>query len=603
MKEFAKMVRKGNLTDTKKIIPIFYACDNAFVKFTAVSIKSLILNSSKEFIYRIYILNTGIDEQLKSNVEELQTENVKIKFVDVREKIEKIDAALPLRDYYSKTTYFRLFIAEMYPEHDKALYIDSDTVVVGNVADLYSVDVEDNYVGACNEQVMVQTEVFGNYVEKVLGINRNNYFNAGILLINCKMWRQENVVKQFVDLLKIYNFVVTQDQDYLNVICHNKVKWLSQEWNVEVYGEIPVLKKDMKIIHYIMVEKPWHYVNCRLKEYFWRFTEKTVFYESINNDLSSYTDEQRQKDCDGAKKLELLAIKESNRLDRYFNIVSGYDVERLKVLDKIRRYEIEEKFDLDVENDPETVILKPDKVDYLSKKFSSKIMTKLANRAAVNFYEKQIKQGNFVIKEIKGIENFACVKSGAILTCNHFNAFDNYAIWRAIRDYVPKGKRLYKIIREGNFTSFKGLYGFFFRHCNTLPLSRNTETMKNLLKALKVLFERNEKVLIYPEQAMWWNYKKPRPLKSGAFKFAAKFNVPVIPCFITMEDTDKVGKDGFKIQAYTVWFLPAIYPQNELSVNENTEYLKAKNFEIWKDLYEKVYKIPLEYAGENECII
>ena len=64
------------------------------------------------------------------------------------------------REYYSKTTYVRLFIAEMFPEIDKAIYIDSDTVVLGDIAQLYAYDLGDAYVGACKEQVMIQEDVY-----------------------------------------------------------------------------------------------------------------------------------------------------------------------------------------------------------------------------------------------------------------------------------------------------------------------------------------------------------------------------------------------------------------------------------------------------------
>ena len=55
-------------------------------------------------------------------------------------------------------------------------------------------------------------------------------------------------------------------------------------------------------------------------------------------------------------------------------------------------------------------------------------------------------------------------------------------------------------------------------------------------------------MLVYPEQSMWWNYRKPKPLKKGAYTFAAKNHVPVLPCFITMEDSDILGDDGFYVQ-------------------------------------------------------
>ncbi|MBR2869917.1 MAG: 1-acyl-sn-glycerol-3-phosphate acyltransferase [Clostridia bacterium] len=269
---------------------------------------------------------------------------------------------------------------------------------------------------------------------------------------------------------------------------------------------------------------------------------------------------------------------------------------RLKVIERIKEYEKQGLWDKNVEDDPETYVLMPDKIDYLGEKFSTRFFNKIANRLAVKYYEKLIRNGDFIIKEINGIENYLSCKEGAIITCNHFSVMDNYAIYRAIRDYLPKGHFLYKVIREGNYTNFKGFFGFLFRHCNTLPLSSNIDTMKKFMRSVSTLLERGEKILIYPEQAMWWNYRKPRPMKNGAFKFAVKNNVPIIPSFITMEDTDKLDGEGFNIQEYTIWFLPPIYPKKELSEKENTEYLKEENYRVWKELYEKVYGIPLTYG-------
>ena len=110
---------------------------------------------------------------------------------------------------------------------------------------------------------------------------------------------------------------------------------------------------------------------------------------------------------------------------------------RQRVLDKIKEYEREGKFDVDVEDDPETIPLTPEKVDYLSEKFTTRLFTKIANKKEVMFYESDIKKGNMVIKAVHGIENFTAVKGGAVLTCNHFSVYDNYAVWRAIRDYLP----------------------------------------------------------------------------------------------------------------------------------------------------------------------
>ena len=281
------------------------------------------------------------------------------------------------------------------------------------------------------------------------------------------------------------------------------------------------------------------------------------------------------------------------------------DKGRLEVLARIEEYEKNGWFTKDVEEDPPTIPLTPDKVDYLNKKLSNKIATFFVNLGAKRFIKKLVKNGQMIIKGIEGIENYEAIKaSGTILTCNHFNAFDNFAIHYALFPYMyrPGGQVLYKVIREGNYTNFPGLYGFFFRHCNTLPLSANFSTMKNFMAVMKVLLERGEKVLVYAEQGMWWNYRKPRPLTAGAFKFAAESKVPVLPIFITMNDSDKIGGDGFPIQEYTLHFLPAIYPDENKTVKENMEYLKDKNYAMWKEVYEKVYGIPLTYTCDASNI-
>ncbi len=268
--------------------------------------------------------------------------------------------------------------------------------------------------------------------------------------------------------------------------------------------------------------------------------------------------------------------------------------ERLKVLKRIDENEKAGLFNDPVEDDPETLELLPDKVDYLNKKLSSKIATKIANIAGTNFFEKLIKNGQFIIKEIRGIENYLSVEGGALITCNHFNACDNYAVYRAIKPYMGK-RRLYKVIREGNFTNFPGPIGFFFRHCNTLPLSSNKDTMKKFMVAMNTLLAGGEKILIYPEQEMWWNYRKPRPMKAGAFRFAVTCNVPVIPVFITMEDSATMDPNGFPVQEYTIHFLKPIYPDKNLDKRENMDKMMAENYRVWVETYEQAYGKKLEY--------
>ena len=167
-------------------------------------------------------------------------------------------------------------------------------------------------------------------------------------------------------------------------------------------------------------------------------------------------------------------------------------------LKKIEEYERLGLFDKDINDDPPTRPLKVGEVDYTYEKFTSRIGAFLANKIGSAHFEKMIKKGDVVLKEIRGRENLEKIQNiGALVTCNHFSVFDNYAVYKALSPMLGK-RNLYKIIREGNFTSFPGLYGYLFRHCNTLPRSSSLSCMKELWTALHRLFERGETVLIYP---------------------------------------------------------------------------------------------------------
>lgn len=271
--------------------------------------------------------------------------------------------------------------------------------------------------------------------------------------------------------------------------------------------------------------------------------------------------------------------------------------DRIDILKKIAEYEKlgGDYFNKDVENDVPSTPLLPNKVDYLNKKLFNKIATWYSNKLAIKYFDGEINKGNLIIDKVVGFENYEKVKDqGVVLTCNHFSPYDNYIVFKTLQKSLGK-KHLYKVIREGNYTTYPGFFGFLFRHSNTLPLSSNKDTMKKFMIAFETLLKRNEKILIYPEQAMWWNYKKPRPFKIGSFKLAAMNNAPVLPCFITMEDSNKVAPDGSFYQKHTLHIMPAIYPDPNKNTRENAKDMMDKNYSLCKEKYEEVYKTKLVF--------
>lgn len=581
----------------RKIVPVFFALDERFLKYGIVSLYSMRENAKRDdVLYQIHFLHSDVLPESQAKVKTLERDGFEISFEDVSDYLKSIEHKFPLRDYYSKTTYYRLFIADMHPEFDKAIYIDSDTIIQGDVADLFDIDIADYILGACHEQAMVQVDEYGTYVEKCLGLDRNLYFNAGLLLINCVAFRERNVLDRFINILQVYDCVVTQDEDYLNLLCKDHTLFIDQRWNTEVFGTLSYPIEEAKVIHYIMFNKPWHYESCPFADIFYSYAKKTWVYESILEDLHSYTDEQRERDKKGYENLLNLAIKETNKDDTYLNVIRKRQAaDRIAILQKIRAYEKEGIFDKDVEDDPPAPVLMPDDIDYLNHTIRERIKTRMAFRMAHKLVDRLVKDKQLIIKDIKGLENFRNMQEGALVTCNHFNAFDSFAIQLAYEAADQPRRKFYRVIREGNYTNFPGFYGFLMRNCNTLPLSSNLETMKKFQEAAVKLLKDGHFVLVYPEQSMWWNYRKPKPLKRGAYVFACKANVPVLPCFITMKDSEYIDESGFPIQEYTIHIEKPIYPNAELGYRDRIEDLKQRNFEVWKEVYEREYQTELSY--------
>ena len=586
-----------------KTIPIFFAVDDGYVPYLAVTLQSMLKNASKSYNYEIRILYTNISEENKQKILKYENKKVTIEFVDLNLYLDELQDKFYTRDYYTNTTYYRLFIPNLYPQYEKVLYLDCDIVVLGDISKLYNVDLEDNLIGAAHCEVMGLFKEFSEYAEKVVGMKSyKDYINAGILLMNLSEMRKIDFQSKFIYLLENIKFSVAQDQDYINRMCKGRIKYIDSSWEVEPHPtDFPRKEKDLNIIHYLLIYKPWHFDNVLYQEYFWEYAKQTEFYEQILEQRSKYRDIDRARDIERYTALREFALFEANcvgddREARNKQTVKKSE-DRIKILEKIENLEKKGMFDVDAEDDPPTIILQKEDVDYLKEKRTSRIKSRIAYTVGEVFLNDLLKNNKLIIKEIKGMENMINLNSGAIITCNHFNPFDSLAIEKVFRlSKQNKVRKLYKVIREGNFTNFPGLYGFFFRNCDTLPLSSSKETMVEFMKAVNTILQRNDFILIYPEQSMWWNYKKPKPLKNGAFKFATRNKVPVLPIFITMEDSDIIGEDGFAIQEYIINIEKPIYPKDDLNDRENIEYMKNTNYEIWKNIYEDFYKIPLEYT-------
>ena len=183
---------------------------------------------------------------LNENIKDIVTD-----YFDLNRNYEKIKEKLYTRDYFSMTTYFRLFISNLYPQYNKAIYLDCDIVLLKDIAELYNIDIGDNLLGAVPDDIIQKNEVFQEYVEKVVGVaNYKTYFNAGMLVMNLDELRKFQFQEKFLYLLENIKFSVIQDQDYLNRICKGRVKLIDTGWNLMPTASDDMKEEDIKLIHY-----------------------------------------------------------------------------------------------------------------------------------------------------------------------------------------------------------------------------------------------------------------------------------------------------------------------------------------------------------------
>lgn len=275
--------------------------------------------------------------------------------------------------------------------------------------------------------------------------------------------------------------------------------------------------------------------------------------------------------------------------------------DRLKVIENIKKRieegnlngKVEEGDPIVTQEQREQVIFK---YDLLKKKFTHKLGRAKA-RFIVNRYMKQTEND----VEIVGLENIKDIRGGAVVTSNHFHYYDATITKRIANKTGRKNK--FKIIVEEENVFLPGFYGFLFNNYDMLPLSSSKEYMTTkLFPAIKKLLSEGNFILIYPEEQMWFNYRKPRPLKTGAYHIAVKNNVPIIPCFTEIRDKDEYDDNGFKKSKYILHVMKPLYPDETKLLKDRKQDLAKRDYELKVKAYEEAYGKKLDYKFESTDI-
>lgn len=285
----------------QELIPIFFTIDDGYAPYLHVALISLIKNASKDRRYKIIVVYQELNEENRNNLAKLVEDypNFEMEFKFMKQSLDMITDRIENRlrsDYFTMTIYFRIFIPDMYPEYDKAIYIDSDIIVPGDISELYDTDMHDNLIGVVTDGSVNDVPELQRYMTESLGLKLGDYFNSGMLLMNMKELRNVHLAEHFLYLLNKYHFdCVAPDQDYLNSMCYGKIEYLDSCWDATPNRNKPEIENP-KIIHYNLFDKPWCYDDIQYQDYFWEYAKQSVYYDKIKAYKAAYTDKQKEDD-------------------------------------------------------------------------------------------------------------------------------------------------------------------------------------------------------------------------------------------------------------------------------------------------------------------
>lgn len=304
----------------EKRIPICLMSDNNYAPPLGVTIYSAIKNADSNDLMDFYIFDNGISDENIQKIKNLETPNCSITFIDTKEYAEKINDLKQNAHHITKTSYLKFFMADILKDFDKIIYLDSDLVIEKPLSDLFKINIDD-YLFASVEDV--------GYT---YWCHYHDHFkldfkciNNGVMLINSKKWREENLSQQLIECAKDHDKLgFGQDQPVFNYVCRDRILFLEHYWNVQdtYFRDGPEIaarndiekchyaKNNPYIVHYNYDKKPWNTPFMLKGEYFWKYyldlpflskQERKIYkklkylyksrllYNSINLNINEYT--------------------------------------------------------------------------------------------------------------------------------------------------------------------------------------------------------------------------------------------------------------------------------------------------------------------------
>ncbi len=294
----------------QEIIPVVVTFDNHYCIPAGVSLYSMLAHAKRErerervkLFYKIHCLVENLSLENIAKLEETIapfSAFSSIEFLDItdeelepRHNYRKLDPliASEIKKLYLKLNAFsqkrfskmimcRFFFASLFPQYDKMIMFDMDTLFVGDISESFFIPLDDHYFGAVREKDLIAmdknsakdlyelrqmhaksigvADAFPNLEEAQILFD--NYFNAGFLALNLKSWREENLENQLIAFFILKNEkLLFNDQDALCFVCRGRILELPYPYNAHPsFLDTPSFPsiKEARMLHF-WGDKPW----------------------------------------------------------------------------------------------------------------------------------------------------------------------------------------------------------------------------------------------------------------------------------------------------------------------------------------------------------
>lgn len=278
-------------------IPIVFATDNNYIPLV-VALESLMKNVGSNTFYDIYIL---IDDSFFRKSQEYigacfdkYQGRFSLKFINIG---NVFDNAQSRYAEITRPTFYRLALPDLLKE-DKCIYLDTDTIIMFDMQELYNISLENCYVAGVKHPGFILSSGKYEYCKEICIPDMEQYINAGVLVMNLKKMRKDDVVSKFLELIP--KNLLTQDQDIINLVCYGKISFLPlkynvmtkcSDWRIKDYQNL-YSEEELKeawnrpcIIHYADIHKPWNSPNCVFIDYWWNMCRKSSIFKNFINDF------------------------------------------------------------------------------------------------------------------------------------------------------------------------------------------------------------------------------------------------------------------------------------------------------------------------------